>query len=385
VTTTPTTRARPALPRRRWPRRAAYAGVAGLAVLLPTSTAGASWLLAGQVTNPFLPRPYPIRVRARAGDQVTLSRTPDTARSMPLSLVWPDGHAVLGPVISADRATVVRQVTEVTRGSLRAGLRTSTSSYVFEGDPGSARGVDFEEVAITTDLGDMPAWLVPGPSDTWVITVHGRRAPRGEMLRILPTLVAAGHPVLSISYRNDADAPASPDRLYHLGDTEWQDVSAAVRFAKEHGAKSIILYGWSMGGAITLMLLRRWRHEGFLRGVILDCPVVDWTATLQMNARALAVPAAWTWTAMRIVERRARVRFAELDQRPFAGRLDVPMLLFVDHDDATVAPWPTVEYAQARPDLVTLVETRGAGHCRSWNLEPQRYEAAVSEFLGQLR
>jgi len=27
------------------------------------------------------------------------------------------------------------------------------------------------------------------------------------------------------------------------------------------------------------------------------------------------------------------------------------------------------------------VETRTAGHCRSWNLDPERYEAALADFL----
>ena len=230
----------------------------------------------------------------------------------------------------------------------------------------------------------MPAWFVPGGKSTWIIAVHGRGAPRGEALRILPTLAASGHPTLVVTYRNDEGAPASLDRRFHLGDTEWEDVVAAVEFARRSGAKGIILYGWSMGGAIVLTLLRRWRHEGFVRGAILDCPVIDWTATLQLNARALAIPAAWTWSAMRLIERRLRLRLSDLDQRAFAGKLDVPTLLFVDHDDATVASWPSIEFAQARPDIVELVETRAAGHCRSWNLDPAAYEASVSSFLSSL-
>jgi uncharacterized protein len=225
----------------------------------------------------------------------------------------------------------------------------------------------------------MPAWFVPGESDVWVIAIHGRGAPRSEALRILPTL--SSHPTLVISYRNDEGAPTGPDRMFHLGDTEWQDALAAIRYAKSRGARGVILFGWSMGGGIALMLLRRWQHDGFVRGLILDCPVIDWTATLQLNARALAIPSAWTWTALRMIERRLRLRLSSLDHRAYAERLDVPTLMIVDHDDATVAPWPSIEFAQARPDLVTLHETRGAGHCRGWNLETSGYESAVRSFL----
>jgi pimeloyl-ACP methyl ester carboxylesterase len=373
---------------RRWPRRAAYAGVASLAVLLPTSTAGATWFLASQVLNAVGLRQYPVRVRNTSDRRVALAKTPDTARGIPLSFIWPDGHAQLGGVVSQDRSTVVREVTEVTRGTLQPGIRGYTSSYIFDGDPQSARGLDFVDVNVPSGLGDLPAWLVPPTtapvSDTWIIAVHGRGAPRGEALRVLPTLAASGHPTLVVTYRNDEGAPSSTDRRFHLGDTEWEDVLAATEFARSNGAKGIILYGWSMGGAIVLTLLRRWQHAGFVRGAILDCPVVDWIATLQMNARALAVPSAWTWSTMRLIERQLRVRLSELDQRTFAASLDVPTLLFVDHDDATVAPWPSLEFAATRPDLVQLVETRGAGHCRSWNLDPAAYEASVTSFLHSL-
>lgn len=366
---------------RRWPRRAAY-GVAGLAVLLPTSTAGACWFLANQVTNVDAPRLYPVRVRGFSGKRVTLSRTPETERSMPVSFVWPTGHAQLGAVVAIDRATVVREVTEITRGSLSAGVRGYTSSYVFEGDPRSARGLSFQDVSVPSALGDFPAWFLPGASDTWVIAIHGRAAPRGETLRVLPAL--SSHPTLVITYRNDEGAPPGPDRMLHLGDTEWQDALAAIRYAKSQGAQGVILYGWSMGGAIALMTLRRWAHGGFVRGLILDCPVVDWTATLQLNGRVLNIPSAWTWTAMRMIERRLRVRLAELDHRPYAARLDVPTLMIVDQDDTVVATEPTLELAEARSDLVKLYETHGAGHCRSWNLDAAGYESAVQSFLAGL-
>jgi pimeloyl-ACP methyl ester carboxylesterase len=117
----------------------------------------------------------------------------------------------------------------------------------------------------------------------------------------------------------------------------------------------------------------------------MDCPVVDWATTIQMIGRRLNLPTPWIWTVLRIIERRIGIRLNELDQRPYAASLDVPTLIFVDHDDLTVAPWPTVEFANAAPDgVVTLVETRDAGHCRSWNLDPTAYESAVSDFLKRI-
>src|SRR5256885_4714819 len=95
--------------RRRWPRNAAF-GLAGLAVLVPTGTAGAGWYLATRVIDASAPREYPLEVRSYDGTRVGLTRTGDSALDVPLALVWADGYARLGGVVGGDRATVVREV-----------------------------------------------------------------------------------------------------------------------------------------------------------------------------------------------------------------------------------------------------------------------------------
>ena len=375
---------------RSWPRLAAFSavyGAAGLALLVPTSTAGAGWYLATQLLDTDSSRAYPVKVHTVSGRRAVLSRTPDLRRPIPLGLIWPGGYARLGAMLDVNKTTVVREVTSVDRGTLRPGVRGCTTARVFDGDPMSARGLAYSEVIVHGELGDLPAWLVPPTApaqDTWVIAVHGWRAPRSDALRVLPTLASTGMPTLVISYRNDEGAPPSPDRCYHLGDTEWRDLAAAIRYALAHGARDVVLYGWSMGGAIVLNALRRAEEATAVRGLVLDCPVVDWAETLRMHARSLRLPDPWTWASLRLVQRRLGARLAELDQRRHAEHLTVPTLIFVDRDDATVATAPTLQYAAARPDLITLVETEDAGHCRSWNLNPDRYEAALTDFLLRL-
>jgi pimeloyl-ACP methyl ester carboxylesterase len=364
---------------RRWPRLTAY-GLAGLALLVPTSTASAGWYFANQVLD-ARPREYPLEVRGFDGDLVTLARTEDTERDVPYALLWPTGHARLGAVVRRDRATVIRRVDETTRGTLQAGIRGATSSAVFDGDPLTARGLDFKEVAVPGELGTLPAWLIPGASSTWVVAVHGRGGSRAEALRALPTLAGLGFPTLVTTYRNDEGAPPSRDRRYHLGASEWRDVAAAIRYARSHGASDVILYGWSMGGAATMMTLRHAPEADFVRALVMDCPALDWTATLRLNGRRRNLPAALTWAAMRLVEQRIGTRLADLNQVRHVGSLRVPTLVFLDGDDLVVDPAPTRLFARLRPDVVRLVETLGGGHTRSWNVDAERYEAELATFL----
>ena len=66
---------------------------------------------------------YPIRVRAASDTRVTLPRTIDLARPMPLGFTWPGGHAQLGAILDTDRGWVTREVVRVTQGRLRPGVR----------------------------------------------------------------------------------------------------------------------------------------------------------------------------------------------------------------------------------------------------------------------
>lgn len=123
----------------------------------------------------------------------------------------------------------------------------------FVGDPQAAFGYPFRAVEFTTDLGPTPAWLIEPDgeraSTDWAIFVHGIAGARENGYRFLPTLRAAGLPVLMMAYRNDPGAPKAPDGLYALGLAEWRDLDAAVQFALDSGARSIVLVGESMAAA----------------------------------------------------------------------------------------------------------------------------------------
>lgn len=394
---------------RAWP--AVAAGGVGMASGLAAATGWLGWYFSGMVLAVDTALDYPLRIHQLDGDRVVLDRDMDTACPARLGLSWSGGHALLGPEVEAGpRGPVTRRVERVVAGSPRPGLRAYVTGFYYDGDPESVHGLAYRSVTVQGELGAMPAWYVPPPAAasplpataqpagtapddphpggagrTWVIAVHGRGARPAEALRVLPILHVAGLPTLVITYRNDQDAPPSPDGIYHLGDTEWRDLAAAVRYAHDHGATDVVLYGWSMGGAISLTALHRMAPEqaGLVRAVVLDCPVIDWHDTLSTQARQRHLPWPLYWTAARLTERRSGLRLTDLDHRRQAWALGVPVLLFVDLDDAIVHPGPALDYARMRPDLVTLVTTRNGGHTRSWNVDPQTYAAQLTGFLNR--
>nr|WP_276514182.1 alpha/beta fold hydrolase [Actinomadura citrea] len=185
--------------------------------------------------------------------------------------------------------------------------------------------------------------------------------------------------MLSIAYRNDVGAPPSHDRRNHLGDKEWHDVVSAMGYARAHGATGVVLYGWSMGGAMAMTTLQR--DPSFVRGVVLDSPVLDWNATLDKQADARHLPGFMTDIAKRVLQWRIGIDLTDFDMRRFAPHLRTPVLMFTTEDDATVANAPAFAFARkAPPGTVTHIPTPG-DHTESWNVDPAAYERSLVAFL----
>lgn len=354
-------------------------------VVAVAAVGGIGWYYSGQLLDvSHVPDPYDLRVTASGSGTVTLTRTAGSLRPGVYGLDWRGASGVRSAVVSDVVRGSPTTVTRMLRGAMPpAGARARLVTDVWDrGDPASARGLAFATVEVPDPLGAMPAWYVAGPRKTWAILVHGRGGSRAEGLRILPTLHRLGLPVLDISYRNDVGAPRSPDHLYHLGDSEWLDVEAAARYARTHGATGLVLYGWSMGGAIVEALLQRSTYAEAVKAVVLDAPVLDWRATLDLQARNRGLPRFLTTVAEAVVYARIRIHWDRFDLVRHADRVRVRTLLFHGGGDGTVPVGPARALAAARPSLVSYHEVAAADHTQAWNVDPAAYQALVARFLG---
>ncbi|MEU5691657.1 alpha/beta fold hydrolase [Actinosynnema sp. NPDC020468] len=372
--------------RRRRVVRIVSIAVVALFVLVTAGLLGVGWYYSGQLLDPDESRPgFPDTVAGSARGVVTLTESRAAGLPGTWGLVWSDGQARVGRVVSRGKAGVTREVLDGTPPADGTKVRLETT--VWTSDPRTAHGLDYQEVRVPTELGDAPAWLVPATADTWVIAVHGRAGTRAEALRVLPALHEAGFPVLDITYRNDAGAPPSPDGLYHLGDTEWRDVESAVEYATGHGARKVVLYGWSMGGALVGQFLTRSARADVVEGLVLDAPVLSWTRTLELQSRNRGVPTQLVPVAELVSDWRADLDFDRFDLLDHPPAHRPPTLLFHGGSDGTVPVAASRELATASKRLdwpIHYVESPGAEHTGSWNLDPTAYAANLTTFLGTL-
>lgn len=336
-------------------------------------------------------RPLPgdprLTVHATAAGRITLTRCLASLRPGTYGLESGDVQAVVGPVIDdvphpAD--TVVRRLERVGRGTLGAGSRVRLTPVLHHGDPATALGIEYDRVEIPGELGPLPGWFVPGSRDTWVITAHGLGTTPEHPMNVMEFLVDQQLPILNLAYRGDHGAPRSPDGLRHLGDSEWRDLDAAIRFAVRGGAEHVVLYGWSVGATMALHAAEKSGQRDRITGLVLDSPVLDWEATLRALATARRTPRPLLPLAVRAAQGRTGLRGGRLPVVADPRKLHVPTLILHGPDDA-LAPWyPSRELAARRPELVTLHTVSDAPHGAMWNADPLGYEETLRRFLTPL-
>ncbi|MFE3162386.1 alpha/beta hydrolase [Streptomyces sp. NPDC059224] len=336
-------------------------------------------------------RPLPteprLTVHGTAAGRITLTRDLASRRPGTYGLAGDGSHAVVGAVLESAATTpdtVVRRLERVTHGTLETGDKVWLTPNVHVGNPGAALGLDHADIDIPGELGALPAWFVPGYRDTWVIAVHGLGATRELAMNVMGFLHGRRLPVLALGYRGDLGAPRPPDGLNHLGESEWRDLDAAIRYAVRYGARRVVLYGWSTGATMALRAAAHSALRERVCGLILDSPVLNWEATLRALAQARHTPDPLLPLAVRAAQGRAGLGGDHVGHPVDPERLIVPTLIVHGPDDA-VAPWVYSRRLAARhPDRIALHTVPDAPHSAMWNVGPRQYEERLRRFLTPL-
>lgn len=332
---------------------------------------------------------------------VELPASPQTSAPGRYSIWFANGtgHACVGPVVAnnSEAGTVTRVVERADAGDLRRATAGIWSAYVFSNP--DQLGLPYSDVDIPVEGGVAPAWRFD-PAEAavkqnpWAIHIHGMGGKRAGALRGVPVAVRCGYTSLVVSFRNDGEAPPSADGRYTLGQSEWRDVEAAVQYAVANGATEIVLFGWSLGGAIALRLADLSAHSDLIVGLILDAPVMEWTTTLTENASASGLPRSIATLGLRMLQSpimgfvtglQDPISFEDMDWLKRVAEIRKPTLVLHGRGDHSTPFHVSRQIADLRPDVLQLVPFDVVGHSHEWNEDPERWESAVAGLLDSKR
>lgn len=354
-----------------------------MVVALIGVTAALSWhFSSGALVPEQSDWPEDVTVEEVGNGWIVLSHSEDTARPGVYGLSWQGGHAIVGRVVSDEEDGVTRRLRTV-QGYLVPEMKVALDD-VYLGDPRDALGIPYSTVPVRGELGRMPAWLIPEGSNTWAIFVHGINGSPEGGLGIVPVLRRAGLPTLLITYREDLGAPPSPDGLHHMGLTEWLDLEAAARYAISHGARRLVLVGYSMGGAIVSQFMQRSRLAPRVAGLVLDAPALSWKRIFSFNATEMGLPGFTAIPLEWAIGARIDVDWDSLDALRHPEAFQLPILLFHGTDDDLVPISASDDFAEELPARVTYHRVPDAGHVQSWNVAPRLYERRLAAFLRRI-
>ena len=365
-----------------WVRGGLIAIAIGLIVGLFIGAFRGSSVIAGELLTPREVPPGPsYEVELVGAGRIVLPRNDVTEREG----IWGvttgiDAYGLMAGVISQDAETIERSFRTL-EGRFIAGESVSIDAYAEGPNPMVAFGMEFDDARVPGELGVNPAWFIPGISDTWAIIVHGEGLDeRRQALRVLPTYVDAGLPVLVITYRNDGAAP-DDGGFYRWGLSEWQDIDAAVAFAANRDAQGFVLHGFGMGANIVSMHLHESDHAPDVMGAVLDSVVVDLGAVVDRIAAERGIPGIVNSAAKSVARVQFGLEWAELNQQARAGQFDTPLLVLHGSSDELSPVDSVEEFVAALGGPATYERFDGAGRVELWNHDPERYSAAILEFL----
>jgi uncharacterized protein len=366
--------------------------VAAATSLMATSFVGSTWYLAEKIRSealavapgPAIPafddvqfvawQPGIARLRA-------IGRQPALLRPELYAIAWPGGIGRLGPSATASGGVVTRPLTVISGSAPQIGQFAALDASYFLGDPAAALGIPMHDVVVHGPLGPLPAWYFPGPRGTHVIGVHGQNGTRKDVLRIVDVVHRIGFPALAITYRNDLGTVRDPSGYHRYGQAEWSDIEAAVRWSLAQGARSVVLAGQSMGGAVVAAFLAHSPLAPRVTRVVLDAPMLDLPATVDHQAGRHLLPAPLIWMAKRIASARFGVDWPATSYLDETTWLQVPALVTHGEDDPRVPISISIRLSELKPSLVAVERFPGAGHLESWNIDRSRYTSLVESFL----
>ena len=279
-----------------------------------------------------------------------------------------------------DESFAVYRVIEAVAGQFEVGDRVWLSGWL--SSQSNLADLQAKRIDVAPNV---HAQFVDADSDDWVIHVHGWNASVDEASRTFRFLNQAGYKNLSVAWPSDFQPWGTGDRDCNYGATESQVLSAAINFATAEGARQIYLFGYSMGTTLIANYLAT-QGGASITGVILDSPLVDLRHTLTASMQRLRVSERRIELSLAFGQKNLAAMSTSFEQLSYTLLETMPKtLVFYATKDEFLDMSPVTQMALVRPAEVQTVAVQSAGHCRTFNQDPDRYLFQLLSFLSAVQ
>lgn len=200
-------------------------------------------------------------------------------------------------------------------------------------------GLDFVDFTHTTRDGvTLKGWLVRGHPEKAVILIHGYTSSKWDEGYIKPALNylgKLGYTVLAVDMRAHGESGGA---VTTLGYKESDDVVELVNYLRKAGYKRVCLYGFSMGGAISIMASTKVNIDA----IVLDSPYVDIRTSGKRWVNRVRGPLRFVLklshpVTVKLTTRKIGVKPDELVMYKYASNVRVPVLLIAPLKDDLIS------------------------------------------------
>lgn len=240
-------------------------------------------------------------------------------------------------------------------------------------------GTAFEVVEIESEDGTtIRGWWLDAPqSDHVVVTSHGFRGDKSQMLGIGTGLHRAGASVLLFDFRGNGDSDDGPQSLAHY---EQQDLRSAIAWSRRRRPDATIsLVGFSMGAAVSILVAAE--DPGIAR-IVADSPFADMHGVVAAAAASVRVPGAFAHLVDAATRRLYGYGFSQVRPIDAIGRIEPrPLLMFHGTKDSVIPVEHAHRLVAAAGPSARLELTEGADHCGSYFADRPGFIDQVARFL----
>ncbi|GAB6992293.1 alpha/beta hydrolase [Paenibacillus pini] len=257
-------------------------------------------------------------------------------------------------------------------------------------NPMQAKSMKYEDITFPALDGSrmMQGWYIPSPgSSKTIVFSHGYGANREETWIPMYDLAHFAHRLnFNVVMFDYGFASQNSKDVATGGKVEAQQLLGAIQFAKQHGSKQIVVWGFSMGAGTAL---QAGLHTKDVDAMILDSTFLLEPDTLYHNIKnQIDLP---RHPSQEILELLFPVlNGTSLNQIPYqeVKKKDYPFPIFFIHGTADEkAPYPIPEKLAANQTnpFSDVWISKGSLHELIFREHPREYLRRVSTFLGNVK